>query len=55
MKNTELAAITRRDPTIVARVWPVAEAYTALVLLDNLIAHWGYQKLREFFEVEYRV
>jgi chorismate synthase len=50
LKNTELAAITRRDPTIVARVWPVAEAYTSLVILDNLIAHWGYQKMKEFFK-----
>ena len=46
LKNTELAAITRRDPTIVARIWPVAESYTALVLLDNLIMHFGYQELR---------
>jgi chorismate synthase len=50
LKNTELAAITRRDPTIVARVWPVAEAYTAMVVLDNLIAHFGYQALRKTVE-----
>ena len=47
LKNTELAAITRRDPTIVARLWPVAENYTALVILDHLIMHLGYQALRE--------
>jgi chorismate synthase len=47
LQNKELAAITRRDPTIVARVWPVAENYTAMILLDNLIAHYGYQILRE--------
>jgi chorismate synthase len=47
LENKELAAITRRDPTIVARIWPVAENYTALVLLDHLIMHLGYQKLRE--------
>ncbi|NLF31298.1 MAG: chorismate synthase [Planctomycetes bacterium] len=47
LKNTELAAITRRDPTIVGRIWPVAENYTALVLLDNLMAHYGYQAIRE--------
>jgi chorismate synthase len=46
LENTQLAAITRRDPTIVARVWPVAESYVALILLDNLIAHYGYQTLR---------
>ncbi|NLW32699.1 MAG: chorismate synthase [Fibrobacter sp.] len=46
LENKELAAITRRDPTIVARIWPVAENYTALVLLDHLVAHYGYQMLR---------
>jgi chorismate synthase len=45
MENRELAAITRRDPTIVARIWPVAENYTAMVILDNLIAHYGYQAM----------
>jgi len=47
LENKELAAITRRDPTIVARIWPVAENYTSLVLLDHLIAHYGYQMLRK--------
>jgi len=47
LKNTDLAAITRRDPTIVGRIWPVAENYTALVLLDHLIGHFGYQTLKE--------
>ncbi|MBN2531416.1 MAG: chorismate synthase [Spirochaetales bacterium] len=47
LENKELGAITRRDPTIVARIWPVAENYTALVLLDHLIVHYGYQKLME--------
>jgi chorismate synthase len=28
LENKDLAAITRRDPTIVARIWPVAENYT---------------------------
>jgi len=46
LANADLAAITRRDPTIVARVWPVAENYTALVLLDHLIAHYGYQAIK---------
>jgi chorismate synthase len=46
LENTELAAITRRDPTIVARVWPVAENYTALVILDHLFAYYGYEKLK---------
>jgi chorismate synthase len=47
LENKPLAAITRRDPTIVGRIWPVAENYTALVLLDNLLAHYGYQTLRK--------
>ncbi|MCK5708207.1 MAG: chorismate synthase [Candidatus Aureabacteria bacterium] len=47
LENKTLAAITRRDPTIVARIWPVAENYTAMVLLDNLIAHYGYQTIKK--------
>ena len=47
LQNKELAAITRRDPTIVARIWPVAENYTAMVILDHLIAHYGYQTLKD--------
>ncbi len=46
LENKELAAITRRDPTIVARIWPVAENYTAMVILDHLFAHYGYQALK---------
>jgi chorismate synthase len=45
LSNEELAAITRRDPTIVARIWPVAENYTAMVILDNLMTHYGYQTI----------
>ena len=45
LENTQLAAITRRDPTIVGRIWPVAENYTAAVLLDHLLMHFGYQHL----------
>ena len=47
LESKDMAAITRRDPTIVARIWPVAENYTALVLLDHLMAHYGYQTLKE--------
>ncbi len=42
-----LEAITRRDPTIVARIWPVAENMTALTILDNLYAYLGYEKMKE--------
>ncbi len=44
-ENATLAAVTRRDPTIVARVWPVAEAFTALILADQLAMHLGYRAL----------
>jgi len=50
LENKNLAAITRRDPTIVARVWPVAENYTAMIILDNLLAHYGYQAIKQKFE-----
>jgi chorismate synthase len=46
LQNKDLAAITRRDPTIVARIWPVAENYTAMVILDHLLMHYGYQTLK---------
>ena len=45
LENKDLAAITRRDATIVARIWPVAENYTAMVILDHLMMHYGYQTL----------
>ncbi len=50
LATTELAAITRRDPTIVARVWPVAENYTAMILLDHLFMHYGYQTIRQIID-----
>ena len=43
LENTDLAAVTRRDPTVVARVWPVAEAFTAIILLDYLMQRLGYR------------
>ena len=46
LENTNLGAITRRDPTIVARVWPVAENYTAMIILDLLMQHYGYQAFK---------
>jgi chorismate synthase len=49
LENTDLAAITRRDPTIVGRIWPVAENYTAMVILDHLLAHLGYQQMKAKF------
>lgn len=40
-----LSAVTRRDPTIIQRAWPVAEAFTAIILLDAYVQHLGYQAL----------
>ncbi len=45
LEDAELNAVTRRDPTIVSRVWPVAEAFTAIILLDHLMMHISYQEL----------
>jgi chorismate synthase len=47
LENKVLSAVTRRDPTIVARVWPVAEAFVALVLVDHLMMHYGYQAMAD--------
>ncbi len=46
LENKDLEAVTRRDPTIVARMWPVVEAYTALIILDAFAHHLGYQALK---------
>lgn len=46
LENKELAAVTRRDPTIVARVWPVVEAQTALIILDAYMQHIAYQAMK---------
>lgn len=46
LEDKELAAVTRRDPTIVARIWPVVEAYTALIILDNYAQHLSYEALK---------
>ncbi len=47
LKDAALAAVTRRDPTIVSRVWPVAEAFTAMVLLDQLMMHYAYEAVSQ--------
>lgn len=46
LENKELAAVTRRDPTIVARMWPVVEAFTSLIILDAYMIHAAYQNMR---------
>ncbi|MDH7499754.1 MAG: chorismate synthase [candidate division NC10 bacterium] len=45
LKEKVLQAVTRRDPTIVPRIWPVAEAFVAIVLLDHYMQHLAYQGL----------
>ncbi len=45
LENKDLAAVTRRDPTIVPRVWPVAEAFMAIILLDHYMQHIAYQAM----------
>lgn len=47
MENKTLSAITRRDPTIVGRIWPVAESLAAILILDHLFAHYGYCALKD--------
>ena len=42
MEETTLAAITRRDATIVARIVAVAEAMVAITLMDHLMIWRGY-------------
>lgn len=49
LENKKLEAITRRDPTIVGRIWPVAENYTAMVILDHLLAYFGYERMKAMF------
>ncbi len=50
LRNATLAAVTRRDPTIVARAWPVSEAFMAIILLDQYAQHLGYRALRKPIE-----
>lgn len=46
LENRVLKAVTRRDPTIVPRVWPVAEAFTAVLLLDFYMQQIAYQAMK---------
>ena len=46
-KNVELAAITRRDPTIAARLVAVAEAMTRMTILDHLMMWRGYDAVQD--------
>jgi chorismate synthase len=45
LEEKVLKAVTRRDPTIVPRIWPVAEGFVAIILLDHYMQHLAYQGL----------
>lgn len=47
MKNAKLGAITRRDPTITARLVAVAEAMTRITILDHLMMWRGYDAVQD--------
>ncbi len=47
MKNEKLAAITRRDPTITARLVAVAEAMARVAILDHLMMWRGYDAVQD--------
>ena len=49
MKEQELSPITRRDPTLLGRIYPVAEAMAAIAVLDCLYMAKGYNAV---FDVE---
>lgn len=46
LENKILAAVTRRDPTIVARMWPVVEGLTALIILDQFMQFRAYESMK---------
>ncbi|HUV04485.1 MAG TPA: chorismate synthase [Armatimonadota bacterium] len=48
VEEATLGAITRRDPTIAARIVAVAEAMTAMTIVDHLMMWRGYDSLQKF-------
>jgi len=48
MKESPLGAITRRDPTLLSRIIPVAESMVAMTLVDHLMMWRGYDSLQKF-------
>ena len=48
MEETNLDAITRRDPTLLSRLIPVAESMVAITLVDQLMMWRGYDSLQKF-------
>ena len=45
MQEEELSPITRRDPTLVGRLWAVAEAMMACAILDALYMAKAYDAM----------
>ncbi len=48
MENKKLNASYCDGATVANRIWPVAENMAALIILDHLVMHLGYQKLRQY-------
>ncbi|MDO8588056.1 MAG: chorismate synthase [Armatimonadota bacterium] len=48
MEETTLGAITRRDPTLLSRILPVAESMVAITLVDHLLMWRGYDAMQKF-------
>ena len=48
MEEKPLGAITRRDPTLLSRIIPVAESMVAMTLVDHLMMWRGYDSLQKF-------
>jgi chorismate synthase len=48
MKETPLGAITRRDPTLLSRIIPVAESMVAMTIVDHLMMWRGYDAMQKF-------
>lgn len=48
MEEAPLGAITRRDPTLLSRIIPVAESMVAMTLVDHLMMWRGYDSLQKF-------
>jgi chorismate synthase len=45
MQDVVLKPITRRDPTLLSRIYPVCEAMVRVTLVDALYMHYGYQAM----------
>ncbi|MFC1670097.1 chorismate synthase [Spirochaetota bacterium] len=50
LEDAKLSAVTRRDPTIVSRVWPVAEAFISMILLDQFTINLAHQELSKKYK-----